>query len=321
MRGQQAGSWAMFHSQNQDPPRSTSCLASQAPSPVASPLRWQGTVWCLSQGARRPGPRRGSRLPTRWAHFSLWSPPPRLAWIQGGRKRRNRCPAGHQLLNPATRPLPGRCLTVCREPRQAGQCHLVFTRCRSWSPSVLVTSAPGQTPEGEKNNGDCCSVLLRSRLRGVGGGGRCWMPSWNLKSVAHSGPLRTGHCAGFSNRRSRFKQPGGHRLPCAVERSRGLFTALLTLRPWLLQAPTCTHESTCHVPSSPSFPSVWAGSQAARRALGKEELAPAPRWAGEGCCGRRRLLSWPLAGSRLSHPESPQSLPTTHSFIHTVSHP
>ncbi|XP_024902110.1 uncharacterized protein LOC107195621 isoform X4 [Pteropus alecto] len=148
MRGQQAGSWAMFHSQNQDPPRSTSCLASQAPSPVASPLRWQGTVWCLSQGARRPGPRRGSRLPTRWAHFSLWSPPPRLAWIQGGRKRRNRCPAGHQLLNPATRPLPGRCLTVCREPRQAGQCHLVFTRCRSWSPSVLVTSAPGQTPEG-----------------------------------------------------------------------------------------------------------------------------------------------------------------------------
>lgn len=39
----------------------------------------------------------------------------------------------------------------------------------------------------------------------------------------------------------------------------------------------------------------------------------------KGCWGYSWLLSRPLAGSRLSHPESPLSLPTVHSFIHTVS--
>lgn len=169
MRGRQAGSWAVFHSQNQDPPRSASWLASQAPSPVASPLRWRVRVAgrqgrLLGGGAESQGFCLHGRQPS----FSLrppsspssgsgaragawgwpWRTPSssgdRLASVPGGpearaqvgqpapccmgpfltvvpttqagtgprRKeekgvRQSRCPAGHQLLKPAARPLLG----------------------------------------------------------------------------------------------------------------------------------------------------------------------------------------------------------------------
>lgn len=113
------------------------------------------------------------------------------------------------------------------------------------------------------------AVMLRSHLRDVDGGGRCRgrHGTSGLRHVLDRGAGRflrggrdspsapppalarrprppasrtSGRCAGLSGRGPRFKRPGRHRLACTVELSRGLFTALLTLPPRPLQAPTRT---------------------------------------------------------------------------------
>lgn len=69
------------------------------------------------------------------------------------------------------------------------------------------------------------------------------------------------------------------------------------------------------------FLNVWARSQQERWALGKGELAPAAGWAGWGPLWLQTAAQQALGRLQLSHPESPLSPPTTHSFIHTVSTP
>lgn len=116
------------------------------------------------------------------------------------------------------------------------------------------------------------AVMLRSHLWDVDGGGRCRgrhgtsglrhvldreagrflrggrdSPSAPPPALARRArrprppaSRTSGRCAGLSGRGPRFKPPGRHRLACTVELSRGLFTALLTLPPRPLQAPTRT---------------------------------------------------------------------------------
>lgn len=139
--------------------------------------------------------------------------------------------------------------------------------CHLWGLFRLagLQSVPENDDSAEKRK---MAVMLRSHLRDVDGGGRCRgrHGTSGLRHVLDRGAGRflrggwdgpsapppalacrprppasrtSGRCAGLSGRGPRFKRPGRHR-PACTALSRGLFTALLTLPPRPLQAPTRT---------------------------------------------------------------------------------
>ncbi|XP_036076884.1 uncharacterized protein LOC107503401 isoform X3 [Rousettus aegyptiacus] len=176
MRGRQAGSWAVFHSQNQDPPRSASWLASQAPSPVASPLRWRltllrvrGTGGSLElamedtilrgltgvcprePGGQGPGGAAGSLLHGPISHRGPHHPGghgPEEEGREGSKTEPmpSRAPAAKaSRMSP-----PGLRREVCREPRAASLASPCLLSFPTWSSSVPEPSAPGRPPKGTR---------------------------------------------------------------------------------------------------------------------------------------------------------------------------